>query len=355
MSLSPGVRFGYTMIEVIAAMAASSLLLLALASSVAISTSLVEPTLQSEGQQRDRMIFDRLSHDLRYANAISSASEYSFTIGRHDLSDVLQTLTYEAYDEGLTRRVDDADAIQLEATTPAISHFVDGYSAPTPFYQVLPPRIRDVSTAETGSNPASSMTIDVPDAALPGDLLILAIAYRNSFYAFPNSSDWDLQSFRFNTDIALVVYWQLMDSSTAAAETLSFNYDGDVTASMLALENANVDSPFLWLGSATGTSTIGNAATFPQPLENTGATGIKSLSLQLFAAAGSPTPQTSLGVASLSDCVNLVGSRWSDGECALGIGFRTGPIPSLSSVPHVLHQQSAHWVTIGIEIGGTNE
>ena len=53
------------------------------------------------------------------------------------------------------------------------------------------------------------MTIDVPDAALPGDLLILAIAYRNTFFAFPDSSGWSVRSL------------------------------------MLAVENANSDSPFL--------------------------------------------------------------------------------------------------------------
>ncbi|MCA9137836.1 MAG: hypothetical protein KDB00_13785 [Planctomycetales bacterium] len=355
MSRNPGARVGYTMIELIGAMAASTVLLLALASSVAISTSLVQPTDEDGRQSRDQTIFDRLNHDLRYATAISFDNSYSFNVRRPDLSGGEQTLTYEAYYDGLTRQADGADAIQLDVSTPVISHAVDGYSAPTSFAQETRPRVRSVATAVTGGSPASSMTIDLPEGARSGDLLMLVAVYRNTFYAFPVTSGWHFQTFRFNTNIVLIVYYRIMDSSTPLSHSIVFENGGDVAASVLAIEKANNDAPFLWTGSAAGTSTVGSEDTFPQPLENSGATGVHSLSLQLFGASGSPNSPSSLGAASMCDCVNLVGSRWSGGECSLGVAFRTGPMPTLSNIPHVLHQQSAHWVTIGTEIGGTYE
>lgn len=348
-------RDGYTLIEMIAAMAAASLLMLGLAASVVISTSLVEPTDEDGDRSRDRVIVDRLQHDLRYATSIDSTSGYGVSIERPDLSNQPQSLQYEAYMDGLMRNVSGGTSTQLDPLAPSVNHYVDGYTAPTSNVDVLRPRIRDVSTAVTSGGSASSMTIQVPDGARPGDLLLLVVSSRNSFFVNTSPSGWQQLDFSYNAGILLDVHGQWMSTSTPDTYLLSFLWGGDVVAAVLAIEHANGSWPFGWSGASFGTSINGNTSTYPRPLENTDTIGERTLNLQFIASTGAPSPQTSLGIASFSECVNEVGSPGTSGECSLGIAFRSGPMPPMTTTPHVLHQQSTNWTTIAIEVEGQNE
>ena len=60
-------RPGFSLIEVITAMLAATLLMSALAASVVISTNLLETPPSDLQLARDRLIKDRLRSDLRYA------------------------------------------------------------------------------------------------------------------------------------------------------------------------------------------------------------------------------------------------------------------------------------------------
>ncbi|MCS7467566.1 prepilin-type N-terminal cleavage/methylation domain-containing protein [Stieleria sp. ICT_E10.1] len=348
-------RGGYTLIEMIAAMAAASLLMLGLAASVVISTSLVEPNDEDGHRIRDRVIVDRLQHDLRYATNIDSTSGYGISIERSDLANQPQSLQYDAYIDGLMRNVSGGTSIQLDPLAPTVSHYVDGHTAPTSNPDVWRPRIRDVSTAVTSGSSTSSLTIQIPDAARPGDLLLLVVSSRNAFFVNPSPGDWQYLDFAFNTGILLEVHGQWMNTSTPDNYLLNFFWDGDVVAAVLVIEHANGSWPFGWSGSSFGTSINGNTSTYPRPLENTDTIGERTLNLQLIASTGAPSPQTSLGIASFSECVNEVGSPGTSGECTLGIAFRTGPMPPLMTSPRVLHQQSANWTTIAIEVEGESE
>ncbi|WP_419580745.1 prepilin-type N-terminal cleavage/methylation domain-containing protein [Stieleria magnilauensis] len=348
-------RGGYTLIEMIAAMAAASLLMLGLATSVVISTSLVEPKNEDGDRSRDRVIMDRLQHDLRYATNIDSTSGYGVSIERPDLSNQPQSLQYESYMDGLMRNVSGGASTQLDPLAPTVNHYVDGYTAPTSNLNSLRPRIRDVSTAVTSGGSASSLTIQIPDGARPGDLLLLVVSSRNAFYVNTSPSGWQPLFLAYNAGIVLDVHGQWMSTSTPDTYLLSFFWGGDVVAAVLAIEHANGSWPFGWSGSSFGTSINGSTSTYPRPLENTDTIGERTLNLQFIASTGAPSPQTSLGIASFSECVNEVGSPGTSGECSLGIAFRTGPMPAMAITPHVLHQQSSSWTTIAIEVEGESE
>nr|WP_161501600.1 prepilin-type N-terminal cleavage/methylation domain-containing protein [Rhodopirellula sp. SM50] len=349
------VRGGYTLIEMIAAMAAASLLMLGLAASVVISTSLVEPNDEDGDRIRDRMIMDRLQHDLRYATNVDSTSGYGVSIERADLSNQPQSLQYEAYMDGLMRNVSGGASTQLDPLAPTVNHYVDGYTAPTSNLNTLRPRIRDVSTAVTSGGSASSLAIQIPDGARPGDLLLLVVSSRNTFYVNTSPSGWQPLFLSYNAGIVLDVHGQWMSTSTPDTYLLSFFWGGDVVAAVLAIEHANGSWPFGWSGSSFGTSINGSTSTYPRPLENTDTIDERTLNLQFIASSGAPSPQTSLGIASFSECVNEVGSPGTSGECSLGIAFRTGPMPPMTTTPHVLHQQSSSWTTIAIEVEGESE
>ncbi|WP_147866149.1 hypothetical protein [Stieleria maiorica] len=336
-------------------MTGATLLMVSLASTVIISTSLVEPTDEDGRRTRDRVISDRINHDLRYATQIDATGSYSVSVERPDLGNQSQTLVYEAYLNGLTRSVSGGESTQLDPAAPSVNLHVDGYTAPTAGLQTMRPRIRAVSTAVTGGWSSSSLTIDLPDGARPGDLLLLAVVSRNAFFVSASPSGWQDLDYRFNTGILLELYGQWMTASTPGTYTLNYFWGGDLAVAMLAIEHANSSWPFGWAGASSGTSVAGVASTYPRPLENTATIGERTLNLQFIASTRAPTPQTSLGIASFTDCVNRVGSPGTTGECSLGIASRTGPMPSLTTTPHVLHQQSASWVTIAVEVEGDDE
>lgn len=348
-------RTAYTLIELLGAMAASTMLLLALASSVAISTSLVEPTDEDGSLRRDRVILDRINQDLRFATSIDATAGDRLAVERPDLSGAFQSMTYRSRSDGLTHQVDGGDQIELDPATPSLGHYVDGFTAATASQPHHRPRIRDVWSAQTDGGYGSSINLYLPDGARPGDLLLLITAYRNAFFVIPGTSGWDIANLNGNTDIGLIVQWQFMNSATPNRHPLYFPPGADVAVALLAIEHADPTAPFGWTGSQVGTSWYGNSSTFPQPIENASTIGNNTLNLQIFASTGNPLLSPTIGVASLVDCVNLVASPGTAGECSLGIVSRTGPLPSLSSTPRVWHRESANWVTIAMEVEGASE
>lgn len=349
-------RSAYTLIELIGAMMASSLLLLALMSTVVISTSMVEPTGEDGVQGRDRLIHDRLNHDLRFATHVDSSSgTVDFSVNRPDLSGADETLAYGSNQEGFTRTVNGSPAVVFDQEVPSVNHHVDGYSAPTEPQTRRRPRIRSVSVATTDGGSDSSFDIDLPAGTQPGDLIVLVTAYRYSFFASPSTGGWTTASADFQSGLALVARWQIATASTAMSHRVNFNSGGDVAAAMLAIEHPNSSWPLGWSGAANGTSSLGDTNSYPQPLENINSIGETTLSLQLFAATNGPHPSSTLGVASFTDCVNVIASESTGGECSLGIASRTGAMPSIATVPRVWHQEAAHWITIAIEVEGADE
>ncbi len=125
-------RPGFTLIELIVAMAASTVLLSSLAATVVIPTRLLETPPDDRQLWRDRMIADRVASDLRYATNIDDTATYGFQITRpHPTNGTPQTIAYQSYLDGLTRQVDGNAAVSLADDSPTYPFQVDGYTAPT--------------------------------------------------------------------------------------------------------------------------------------------------------------------------------------------------------------------------------
>lgn len=345
-------RSGYTLIELVGAMTAASVMLVALASSVVVSTSLIEPTDIGGTLARDRAIADRLSNDLRYATSINTQSGYGMEITRPDFDGVSTTLNYEAYIDGLIRQVSGGARVELDPLAPGISQYVDGYSAATAAANTLTPRVIGVSHAVTDGTSASSLTVDLPSNSRPGDLLILVTAYRNSFFLTPSSVGWNNLDARSNFGITLRADYLFINATTPLSHLLSVTPGADAAAVLMVVERPRTSMPIAWVGTGTGNAVLGDSSTYPAPLENPGAISANSLQLQFFAAADSPWPQGTLGIAAFTDCVRLVGSPGASGEVSLGIAMRNGPMPSLTNAPSVWQVQSGRWVTIATQIEG---
>lgn len=348
---------GYTFIELIAAMTASTIMLVALASTIAISTSLVEPTDEDGIGARDRMIADRLSNDLRYATSINTQSGYGIDITRPDLQGASLSLNYETYLDGMVRQVSGAGSVTLDPESPSVSHYVDGYSAPTWNLTQRTPRIISVSSAVTDGGAAATLSVEAPKGSVTGDLLVAVIAYQNSSFLNLSTPNWMPLQSQSNSGVNLLVSSHVVTPLSPPSHVVSFTAGADVAAAILAIEDTLPSSPFGWIGTRIGSAVLGSSSTYPYPFDNGtnssgSATNDASMQLQFFAQNGSPWPTQTLGLASFSDCFSLTGSKGTTNEISLGVVTRVGPMPTLGNRPRTWQSEPGNWVNVAVQVNG---
>ena len=344
-------RFGYTLIELIGAMAAASLLMLTLAASVLVSTSLVEPSDADAELQRDRQILDRLGGDLRYATSIDAKNTVGgFKADRASLQNTHQTVVYQSVVDGLTRTADGTQ-VQLDASAPTIHHWVDGFTAATAYAapRYVRPRAFDVSSTNSGGG--TSLALDVPSNAENGDLLFLIVAFRQASSVLPSSPGWIEAASIDHDSIELVVFSQQMSAATTTSQVVSFDQVDDATAALVVIEDAGA-TPLTWTGTQEGTTVAGSQSTYASPLENSATIQPTSLNLQVFAAEGSPWLTHTLAMPGFSDLLVSIGSEGSADECMLAVTYRSGAIPSLTHPINAVHFEAVDWVSVSLQVDG---
>ena len=345
-------RIGFTFIEVIAAMVAASVLLVSLLATVSIATSMLEPTENSSALWADRDIADRISADLRYATSIDSSVTESFTIVRPDASSgALETVTYESYMDGLTRRVGSGTIVELDPVAASYSFNVDGFSGATVTTATLHPQIRGVrKVASTGA--VTSIEFELPVGIKHGDLLFVAIAFRADFGPTLSGSGWNTDQTLSNGTLGLWTFYQTHHSGISQTITADLGLvPGEIAIVALAIENANSYSPIVGSTYATGTADPAHYSTHPTPI-HTGSVAETDFNLQLIVCGGSPFLDSTLGLSSFTDAAQIVAGEGTVGETSLGVTSRLGPVPSTGHTPRVWFLQSANWLQIGLRVVG---
>ena len=341
---------GYTLIELIGAMTAASLLMLTLASSVMISTSLIESDGTSDQLRRDQLILDRLGSDLRYATSINTKDAIGgFGTERVTLQNTPQSITYRSLADGLVR-VADGVQVQLDQESPTIRHWVDGYTAATLPAQPNYTRPRACETASTTSA-SNSLAVDIPPEAHNGDLLFLFVAFRQTDRVPVVSSSWGQIASIDQETVRLTVYSQVKHSGTASTQQVTFDQQVDAIAAVVAIESLS-GLAVTWNGSNKGTATFGAPSTYAVPIENPATIQPTSLNLQIFAADGSPWPEQTLAIPAFADLGGQIGSEGSLNEVMMGITYRSGAIPSVAHSVNAYHTHGGNWVSVSLQIDG---
>jgi hypothetical protein len=342
-------RGGFTYIELITAMLSSTVLIAALAATVAISTKLFEVPPADQQELHDREIADRLAADLRYATKIDDTSTYEFGITKPDLvSGSPETANYEFYVDGMTRQVGSQPLTTLDPEPPGHSFSVDGYSAPTYTESPLINRFRSVSQAIT-SFTTNSLDIAVPAGCKPNDLLLLCISAKAPDLIDLSDGGWQLLQTVSRDGLDLHVYSQAYYAGLPTT-TISVSPDASIAAAMVAIENVEMSSPVNWSAIANGYASSSNPSTHPTALETTGFNP-RQLNVQIVAVDQNPWPQWTLGLASFTDATIAKSSpEDSSSSSSLGIAVRNGATPKLSTTPRVDHQASGDWVQVGLRL-----
>ncbi|MEL6105744.1 MAG: hypothetical protein AAFU85_06905 [Planctomycetota bacterium] len=348
---SPNERSGYTLIELIGAMAAASLLMLTLASSVLVATSMVEPREDDRLAERDRLILDRLSNDLRYATTIDVKNTAAgFTAERIGLQNTNQVIIYQSVTGGLMRSAD-GTSTRLDNVAPTMSHWVDGYTAPTVLTSTSYVRPRGHDSSSTAPGGGTGLMLEIPANAQNGDLLLLIATFQESDSVLPLSPGWvDVASVQHDS-VRLSVFSQIMNSATARTHFLEFDESDDATAALVVIEDAG-STPITWVGTQKGTAIAGVQSNSAVPTENSGVIKPTSLNLQIFAADHSPWLINTLAMPSFADLLLSTGSEGSEDECMLAVTYRSGAAPPINHPMSAFHFEAGDWVGVGLQIDG---
>lgn len=344
-------RRGYSLIELVVAMIAATALVASLAATMLITTELLEVPPDNQTVWHDRAIADRLAADLRYANRIDESTAYGFNVTRPDpASGTPQNVTYQAYIDGLTRRVDGGPTITYDSQAPGLDFQVDGFSAATTGQATGDyVRLRSASTAKS-SGTVASIDVDIPPGCKAGDLLLLCMSAKTPNSVSVSQSGWQTLSTQGIDWLRLVSFYRSFDPSLPNQITINVAPDAAVAVAMVALEHADLSQPIDWSSTGSGYALSGHPPSHPTPLESAGF-GAGQLNVQVFAADWAPWHEGSLGLPSFADACQATAATGDPFyENSIGIAIRSGPTATMSTTPRVWHQNSGSWLQTGLRV-----
>lgn len=341
-------RSGFTLLELVVALIAATVLTASLAAAVMISTELLEVPPDEKSVWKDNAIHDRLASDLRFATDIDDTPSDGFVITRPDpATGASQSITYTSYMDGLTRQVDAGPAIEFDPQAPSPTFQVDGYTAPTDTDSDNIVRVRSTSHAES-SGTTGDVDILLPPGCVNGDVLLLCISSKNPSSMWFSETGWQTVIVNGIDSLRQVICHQVFNDSMPDVLTINVSPDASIAAVMIALENADSTNPIGATQSDGSYAVSFLSFTHPTPLEPSSFSP-GDLNVQVFAADDKPWSSGTLGIASFSDAAKTTGGSGTS-ESSIGVAVRTGAMPSLSSTPSLDYQQSGYWLQAGIRI-----
>ncbi|MCG8651630.1 MAG: prepilin-type N-terminal cleavage/methylation domain-containing protein [Pirellulales bacterium] len=339
-------RGGFSLLELLVALIASTVLVAALGATVVITTSLLEVPPDHQAVWHDRAIDDRVASDLRYATSIEVTGARQFQIVKPDRSGGgSQTIVYESSDSGLTRQVNGGAIVSYDTDSPAQLFQVESQPATASTSGVV--RVFAVSTANTTSNSAS-LDIELPEGCTTDDFLLLCLATKSPTSVTVAPIGWRELTNQKKSRLTSVVLYRTYDPSLEDTISVSVSPDAEIAATLVALENVDLANPIAWSGVATHTVAVSSPNTYPEPLETSGFSA-GQLNVQVFAADGQPWTRDTLGIPGFTD-LPVAQTDSSSDQCSVGVAVRTGATPTLANTPTLWQQQNGKVVQTGIRL-----
>ncbi len=344
----PNSRKALTLIELVAAMAASTLLLVALASTVVVATKLIEAPKADAEKIETSEVIGLIGTDLRFADSVAQPQANRIEITRTNLAgNSTEAIVYETGVAGLSRSVNDSDPISIlpDATsmtwTPEIETGVSNRTAP---------KIVGFTKAASTSN-TSLLTVDVPAGLVPGDLILVAACCRGKRTLSCDGMTWTTQSNYCPSDIRCLVTTAPFTSTTPSQFNVIASRDCRLLAIAIGITGQAPTTPVAAVSNHTG-STFNIFA--PSRATPASIPGIKrsDISLQVFALSGSPLEDYGLGLATFNDVTQCTShSALFQPSVSLGVAWRYGPLPPQLVAPRV-DSSGTTWTTSALQLVG---
>ena len=370
-------RSAYTLIELVTALLASTVLIAGLAATISVSTDLLEQPIDDDAAWRDREIVDRIAADMRFARSIQTNAGYGFQLTRpNPRTGNHQTVSYQSSINGLTRQVAGIPAMVLDGESPAVQFSVDGYSAASAQNSSTVVRVRSSSSAASDQS-VTNLTIDTPPGCKPGDLLLMCIASEDSTNHTLSESGWNIDPAILGVGVSLVTAYRFYDASYPASTTVTSSENSSLGIILMSIEGVATggSSPIAWQATDAGINVTGNGglarllssrgllalygalvgtpSAIPGPLE-TSDDSDGDLNVQVFVTTGAPWPGGTIGLPSFVDIESNTSIRsrvfLSDSETSLGIAVRSGRSPGSSGSPTIILPQNQAWVQAALKL-----
>ena len=260
-----------------------------------------------------------------------------------------QTVVYQSYSDGLTRKIASEPVAFLDPASPGLSWTVDGYSAAT----YTPPtpnlaRVHAVTKAATTS-PGTSLTIATPPGCKSGDWMLLCVAVKFADQVTIDHPGWmTLQNYS-NGFTTLHLKYQAFDASWPANLTITTSNSRNMSAILVAIENAD-PWPVRWTQNSAGMTYY--AGYRPRPIDSTSITD-DQMNLQVIVGDREPFYFGSIGLPSFVDVATVscdVDSDWTGHQMAVVV--RHGRAPELDTTVEASYGNYSFFVQGAVSLQG---
>ncbi|MEM1070901.1 MAG: hypothetical protein AAGI63_18490 [Planctomycetota bacterium] len=342
-------RRAFSLIEMIVATLAATVLMTALAASMVISIDLLEsPPTEPESIQV-RMIEDRLRNDLRFATRVNASRDGTFEIQRsHPTTGLAESIVYQSSVDGFTRQADAGPVVTLDEESPKETWGVDSSTISEELASTNAARVCATSRAET-SGSADELEIDVPDTLKPGDHVFLCLSAKTPDLVSIDHAGWQTVQSRATSSLRLSVFHRSYDNSWPESLKVSATPASAMAVALIAVENVNTVAPIAWSNAGGGYAFSILWTTHPSYSES-GTVTNSQLNLQIYAAEDDPWTRGLMGMSGFSDLVHTTAASGFSSENSIGVVVRNGPAPDLSFTPRLLHQDSGYWIRIAVQV-----
>jgi prepilin-type N-terminal cleavage/methylation domain-containing protein len=339
----------FTLVELVVAMAAASLLLSGLAVAVLISNRALEDAATPQNRRAViQEVADRMVEDARHALTVQRSSQsVSMTLPDRDGDNVDETVVYAFGASGLTRSQSLHPSVSFLSSAPSVTTRVDGYTAPTVVAPATPIRLLGWTQSTTTSR-SWSTSVEIPRDSRAGDLLVLVIASDVSFMGTWGGS-WTSIEFQDRDDVYLSIFARTATSSEATSQTVfSYSFDANaITAHCLCFsgEGRTMFDDNVLKTHGYANPTTGNNV--PQPLE-VNSFPDHAMNLQVLAFENNPVNSMSSGLAGFSDVAVSTATVSGNGVVTLATAIRNGKLTS-SETSKVALTAPTDWVQIATQ------
>lgn len=327
-------RSAMTLIELISALAGATILMVAMAGTIAIATQQIETPIEASTAVSAQTAKMLIATDLRYATSTSSDAANTIELERpNPNSGASETITYVAGSSGLTRSTDGGTAVPILDNANTLQ-----WNRSTTTSEVSPesPEIRAFTIGATESS-TSSFSIDIPPGAIPGDLVILVAATRGAAAFSFGPETWTTYSDYQPSEERCMIATHVLTTTSSPSVVITASYSSPIAAAIICVDKAAATAPIKSHASNWG-FTLGNPTSSYCPAGAPADLGAASLNLQVFTARYAPWNDAGLGIAGFSELGTVIANENSFlglTDFSLGIACRRGPLPTTSTTPRV--------------------
>ncbi len=341
---------GFTLIELVAAMMAASLLVAGLAMAMLITNQSLEDAIApSDRTSTIRMVADRIAEEANQATTIRlNGSTIELTLPDRDGDGQDEQVTYSSSGSGLVRSQSLHPPVSFLSIGPALTlRGENSISAPE---VALPEPIRLLAMTQTATTARTwSHSIMLPRATRAGDLQML-VTLADDNYVGPFAGGWNLVTQHrdnglhvslfartaTNTELENVnVYLYALGTTNMAVAALNF------TGIALSMVGDHVSTSSGAANPATGTG-------MPVAITVTETPAV-AMNLQVLAVQGRPLANATAGLAGYADATMATAMDNSNSLFTLAVAIRNGrpttagPAVFAINGPSAWTQVAAQW------------